>query len=495
MLLCNSVFLFLLSVSSSLAQRPEAPVFDYVGINPDNGLVTVKWAKSPSADITGYVIQEELIEGPNSQSFPIVKVNITSPPYAHTFSYPKVLQKSVPFNVYAYTIRNHSVFESIRTTPSHKTVFVSAVYDSCKSSVILKWNPYVGWGSKLTGYYVQLFDENFNMKTSPLINAKDTLYTWPGIKENSNYCFYVSAIRNDGGASLSNKVCVATTFPLPPSLIEGNFTRYSGANKLDLQFSVDPAAVSDAYRLYRSDALTSNYTLIAELDKAADGSVNYTDNLPSSKVYNYKLVYLNKCKAEGVASVPINNIVLKAKSEAMTNSLNWNSFETWAQGTQETNVFRTTSGNSVSIASLSATDNDFADVISPQDQLSADICYQIKAVSNADANGKTYTSESNVFCVNMMGEIFIPNAFTPNSDGSNDIYKPSFAVLPSKYTFIIYNRYGSKVFETKNLSEGWNGILPDGKKALEGAYIFYIKLENGAGKVLEKRGNFNLIYP
>jgi gliding motility-associated-like protein len=99
--------------------------------------------------------------------------------------------------------------------------------------------------------------------------------------------------------------------------------------------------------------------------------------------------------------------------------------------------------------------------------------------------------------MSMLGNIFVPNAFTPDGVGNlqNEVFKPSFSIIPEKYTLIVYNRYGAKIFESNNASEGWDGKLSNGSKALEGTYIYYIKVENGEGKVLEKRGNFNLIYP
>lgn len=491
-LLCKWVFISLLLLFIGVkagAQTPDPPVFDYVSINPDNGNVTVHWKPSPSNWVTGYIIQEEREPG---KSYPITTVNITSPPYSHTFSFPKVLTSTVNFNIVA---TGGVGKESLRTDPSHSTSFSTAVYDSCKSAIIIKWTPYIGWGNNLTGYNVFLIDENLVITKFGDVNSSTLEYIVPGIKQNTNYCFYVSAVRNDGVASFSNKVCISTDAPLPPTYMTGEYTRYSGTNQVDLHFNIDPATVSDAYRLYRTEAGADNYTLLAELQKTANGTIDYSDAISTNKIYNYKLTYVSKCKIEGVSSIPVNNIVLKGKTESMTNKLNWNSFEKWAQGTSEVQVYRSEGGTEQLLMSLSPVDTEYSDVINGQDQLSGDLCYQVKIISNPDANGNKFTSESNVFCVNMTGEIHVPNAFTPDNNGKNDRLKPTFVVLPSKYKFVVYNRYGAKIWETSNISEGWNGLLSDGTKALEGTYIYYIKIENGAGKVHEERGNFNLIYP
>jgi gliding motility-associated-like protein len=55
------------------------------------------------------------------------------------------------------------------------------------------------------------------------------------------------------------------------------------------------------------------------------------------------------------------------------------------------------------------------------------------------------------------GCLFIPNAFTPDNDGLNDTFKPVVTCPVTFYRMFIYNRWGEKLFETDNISEGWDG--------------------------------------
>jgi gliding motility-associated-like protein len=464
------------------------PVLDFVTINSTTGEVTISWEKSVTESVIGYGIQEEdTITGMSIEKIRI-KDNISS----YTFPYPKVLNGPVYFNIFAFDVSdNHSGL-----TDSHASIFAKYRYDTCKATVHVKWTPYVGWGKRLKGYILYPANEYGPLPKIAELNASTLEYPITNIKEDSSYCFLVVAIRDDGRTSFSNKICVTTEAPSKPAYIIGNYTRYSDADKLDLNFSVDPSSARDAYQLLRAEASSGNYIAIDTLKKSSDGTVSFTDDLPGNRIYKYKLQYLNRCYQGGMSSIPINNILLKGQTETTTNHLLWNSFETWKNGTDSIKVYRILSqGDPKELASLPPESIEYSDRIDPQDQLSGDICYQVKYVSNPDSLGKTNISASDVFCVNMLGTVFMPNAFTPNNDGQNDVFKPSFSVLPSKYTFTVYNRYGAKVFETNNVSEGWNGRLSNGSKALEGAYIYYLKIESGAGKVLEKRGNFSLIYP
>jgi gliding motility-associated-like protein len=65
----------------------------------------------------------------------------------------------------------------------------------------------------------------------------------------------------------------------------------------------------------------------------------------------------------------------------------------------------------------------------------------------------------------------MPTAFTPNSDGYNDIFRPKFAGRATKYSFIVYNRWGQKVFESRDPALGWDGTI-NGTQQPSGVYVW-----------------------
>lgn len=67
-------------------------------------------------------------------------------------------------------------------------------------------------------------------------------------------------------------------------------------------------------------------------------------------------------------------------------------------------------------------------------------------------------------------EVFVPNAFTPNDDATNELYKPATDYL-EKYLFRIFDRYGHMVFETADPLAGWDGTFLD-QPAPEGMYAY-----------------------
>lgn len=87
--------------------------------------------------------------------------------------------------------------------------------------------------------------------------------------------------------------------------------------------------------------------------------------------------------------------------------------------------------------------------------------------------------------------IYVPNAFTPNGDGKNDILFVQSDIVADLY-FAIYDRWGEKVFETTNILKGWDGKYKG--KALDPAvFVYYLKATCINYRIFEKKGNITLI--
>lgn len=76
-------------------------------------------------------------------------------------------------------------------------------------------------------------------------------------------------------------------------------------------------------------------------------------------------------------------------------------------------------------------------------------------------------------------EVFVPDAFTPNGDGTNDMFFPIFQVNFEviDYELFIYNRWGQQVFHTKDQSQGWDGYAPGGGEPQIGVYSWVLLLK------------------
>jgi gliding motility-associated-like protein len=94
-----------------------------------------------------------------------------------------------------------------------------------------------------------------------------------------------------------------------------------------------------------------------------------------------------------------------------------------------------------------------------------------------------------VVCVT---SILLPDLFTPNGDGVNDVILPVLPGIKEFKCFYVYNRWGNLVFETRDSKKGWDGTYR-GEHQPADTYIFYIEGRNSKGKVVAQRGMFTLI--
>jgi gliding motility-associated-like protein len=98
-------------------------------------------------------------------------------------------------------------------------------------------------------------------------------------------------------------------------------------------------------------------------------------------------------------------------------------------------------------------------------------CYYITAVDSIQYGNESVPS--NVICTDNCPSYWLPNIFTPNADGYNDLF------VPFPYNFVesvelkIFNRWGQLVFETTDPDIRWNGTnIKTGKPLSEGVYYY-----------------------
>jgi gliding motility-associated-like protein len=87
--------------------------------------------------------------------------------------------------------------------------------------------------------------------------------------------------------------------------------------------------------------------------------------------------------------------------------------------------------------------------------------------------------------------IFVPNAFTPNDDGENDILLVRGANI-TDLTFTVFNRWGEEVFKTEDQSRGWDGTYK-GNPAEPAVFVYQLEAVCDDGQTYFEKGNVTLI--
>lgn len=89
-------------------------------------------------------------------------------------------------------------------------------------------------------------------------------------------------------------------------------------------------------------------------------------------------------------------------------------------------------------------------------------------------------------------DIYLPNAFTPNGDGLNDIFK-GIPVGIKQFNYLkIYNRWGQLVFATTDYRKGWDGMW-QAQKQVSGSYIVLVNGVDFKGNIIAKQQSFILL--
>ncbi len=120
-------------------------------------------------------------------------------------------------------------------------------------------------------------------------------------------------------------------------------------------------------------------------------------------------------------------------------------------------------------------------------------------VNVATANG--CTASQTIFIQTREPEFMTPTAFSPNEDGMNEIFKlnnPQQFAHCDQFEFCIFDRWGTEVFRTYDISEGWagnyNSQFSDQKQANVGTYVYYMKAYCGdEEELVKKQGTVTLI--
>jgi len=87
--------------------------------------------------------------------------------------------------------------------------------------------------------------------------------------------------------------------------------------------------------------------------------------------------------------------------------------------------------------------------------------------------------------------LYMPNAFSPNGDGKNDVFRIPLNVDILLREFSVFDRWGNKIFSTHDVSYGWDGT-EHGTWANTGVYVYIISGSNEKGDFVDK-GSFVLI--
>jgi gliding motility-associated-like protein len=118
----------------------------------------------------------------------------------------------------------------------------------------------------------------------------------------------------------------------------------------------------------------------------------------------------------------------------------------------------------------------------------AAVKYRITAYKKGD---NSILSQSNIAEVTPPVNLYIPNAFTPNGDGLNDMFGAAGQGI-SEFSMQVFNRWGNLIFESNDIRKQWDGTYK-GEKAELGVYVYKVSAKGPKSYEIRKTGSITLV--
>ena len=128
----------------------------------------------------------------------------------------------------------------------------------------------------------------------------------------------------------------------------------------------------------------------------------------------------------------------------------------------------------------------------PSISVSSDGTYYVSATDSCNVVHSDTISVKTHVCTERYCILEFPNAFTPNGDNHDDLFRPVYNGVFSDYKLNVYNRWGQIVYTSNDITAGWDGLL-DGTKAEMGTYFFYCTFKCPAKGNIQLKGDVTLI--
>jgi gliding motility-associated-like protein len=470
---------------------PRSPVVRSVSIEGNE--IEIAWRPSPSPEVTGYIILE-----------------VTSTAFIPLDTVGDVTNYRFPFSATDPDPAGRE-FRLVAIDPcgndSPQGAIVSGIGlagsggSGCTSDITL--TPDL---TSLSGFLpatsLELFVSTNNgaFVSAGTFGPVTSMLSYDEANDGDNLCFYVeAAIAENNGRARSTVFCTSVLINQPVR----EFDLYGvgiGADGSFL-FQYDAGAVlpilADArFLLTRgNNVFEQDGSLPLDLN-ASGGQVTLmgplADPLESGETIAFRLT--DDCMRE-VTTNAVEPVYLTGNEFSPgQNQLNWTPLINGLDGDITYDVFRVdASGVLVPLA------NDLS-ILSFLDSnpgsSGAEVCYKVSARFHPEGApaAEAFVFSSNTACVTPISEVFVPNVFSPNGDGVNDVFRPFFSSLPVEagYELLVFDRWGALVFETNDPLAAWDGRYL-GELMANGVYVHTLRYQAKEGVIRAQNGTVTLL--
>ncbi|MBI9069000.1 MAG: gliding motility-associated C-terminal domain-containing protein [Salinivirgaceae bacterium] len=485
------IFLFNSYIFSQ--ESPLTPHIKKVSVEPDEnfpGKVAIYIDTTNTTPGSEFVVKRQLIE-PEVIGGVTYEVSYTigAFPFDTNVAFDttaRAHKRPEPYEIYA---THPDYTEQSENSPQHQSIFLEITKnDSCSKAHFLNWTPYIGYS--INSYSIQRRSIVNNDTTWAQIGTaySDTSYSNNDVSYYEEYVYRIMGSQSGSKQTFSNEVSVIT-MPLDSIDTEEFYVDLieNSGTQMEVGCHVDDSADILYYQLFREIEFSDSVE-VDKIDYSNDDYLTFTD--PNKiKEATYKIIATNTCHETTGGELLFKPLVLHCELKGEKVLLNWNASYFEDENYQ---VELTIDSEPTQYINTETIRSFTLNLDSSIYENNENFCFKIVGTTT-----EGYKSYSNTACIPKTPGIKMYNAFTPNSDGLNDKIGPDFfGAVIVELDFIIYNKFGEKIFHATNPDSDydWDGNYK-GLKVQEGGYLYYIRIKTSLGKELEKSGVISVIYP
>ena len=464
-------------------QAPLLPLLDSVSINA-SGLATLGWQSSAPSGAARYVIYK-FIAGIWTAIDTVNGGNNTA------YTYTNASTGSETFCIAAIdSCKNITILGQGQTTMS-----LTTAYDLCSRTANLSWSAYGNLPLGILTYeiYCSINGGLFNVIGT---SSSSTTFLHPNLNPGDIYCYFIRVKNaNQTITASSNRKCLLAKAPSGPTYVYIKSVSVNASSQVEVTYTVDNTKVYKGATILKSTDGGSTFKQIAYQSYIVAPSVTYTDSevKPNEKNYYYKIQLSDSCGNPGVYSNTSKTILLHVSNDNNTifyNTLTWDDYSTWSGNVNSYNIYRAVNGvfDPVPITNVFYGIKSYVDNVENFVKDEGKFSYYIQAIEGpGNIYGFKDSARSNIAEAYVEVHVFVPNAFCPK--GLNDTWLPiAQYVEKTDYKVIVFDRWGTKVFETTNDTEGWKG-----NDTKDDVFVYIIEYKNARGEYIQLKGHLNLI--
>ena len=472
---------------------PETPQLDSVSVNLTTNKTELGWNPSKSSDTYGYIIYHK---NENGIWLPLDTV------LGAENTYYVDLKNDATNEVQKYCIAAiDTCYNASPIGDTLNTILPDAACEKCDSIINISWNGYGNMPDGLTGYRILASENGGSFYLVDTVLPNKLNYTHKSVNPFNSYTYYIQAYNiSNGYTSSSAKIDVVCYRQAHTGKVWLRYVSVVDNKDIEVSVYVNDTIEYDRLVLFRCDNAEKRFSKINEKTKAS-GVDNYlfidADVDVQTNTYFYTVSMTDECNLTFAQSDTANNIVLTAvDASADINEMEWTDYEGFDSRLDGYDVYRLlqTDVNFQLITNLPASQTDYAENVFDLASHGGKFYYQVAATEdNSNPYGFSDISFSNIIEIAKSPQSFIPNAFSPNNDGLNDVFKPVLIYVDAvDYAFAIYDRWGNQVFYTNKITEGWDGNI-GGKPATAGVYNYALTYRLTEMKTYRTQGAVTLI--